>query len=459
MPRDGLAGQDQKLASFRDAARCAGAVSHGSITRVYDYDEPGPPQRPYLVMEFVDGPSLAQLLASGPADPALVMDVVAQVADALQAAHQAGLSHHDIRPETIMLSPDGPVKLSGLGLAAAGSPAGDGDWPDAAPGAPGGEAPQATPGSRSSDRANHDDLRALGLVAYQCLTGELPGTTATVARALSNSLRAVRPDLARDLAAFVSQLIAATPQCGPGSASEVAGRALALHRQLAPMPECQDGTRRVAPATPLPRPARPGRKPLARAGNSLPRHGRKVLIAVATVTTLTMLTWMAIGPTAPRPTDASPVRRTVHVDGRQLTGQPVEAVRSQLRQLGLLVRIQWRLTSRLRPGLVMAVKPVGLVPAGSTVMIIGSLAREPAARTAPRTDRAASRPGQHRHPGNPSPAGQRPPSQAPSPPPAPRPGPAPTPSPDPSPSPSPSPAPTPVQSPDPSPSPGPSSPA
>ena len=78
---------------------------------------------PFLVMEFVDGPSLADVMASGPVEPRRVMDVVAQAAQALHAAHQAGLIHGNIKPANVLLSRDGVVKLTDFGTAATPWPA------------------------------------------------------------------------------------------------------------------------------------------------------------------------------------------------------------------------------------------------------------------------------------------------------------------------------------------------
>ena len=100
-PCAGQAGRRQAAASrLRSAPGDAGPVPcrgparrgafHEGIARVYDYGEEGPPHPPFLVMELVDGPSLAGVLASGPVDPARAMDVVAQAAAGLQAAHLAG---------------------------------------------------------------------------------------------------------------------------------------------------------------------------------------------------------------------------------------------------------------------------------------------------------------------------------------------------------------------------------
>jgi hypothetical protein len=91
LPQAQQARHAETLDLFRAEARNAGAVSHPGIAQVYDYGDAGPGHPPYLVMELVDGPSLADLIAGGPLDPAQAMDVVAQTAAGLHAAHLAGL--------------------------------------------------------------------------------------------------------------------------------------------------------------------------------------------------------------------------------------------------------------------------------------------------------------------------------------------------------------------------------
>ena len=113
----GYAHQAEALARFQAEARHAGSFSHPNIARVYDYGEPVGRQQSYLVMELVEGPSLAVVLSGGPLDAARTMDVIAQSAAGLQAAHSTRLIHRDIKPANILFAPGGMVKITDFGLA------------------------------------------------------------------------------------------------------------------------------------------------------------------------------------------------------------------------------------------------------------------------------------------------------------------------------------------------------
>ena len=168
--QQGYAGHPQTLARFRAEARHAGSLTHPGIAQVYDYGEAGPAGVPYLVLELVDGPSLAGVLAAGPVDPATAMDVVAQVAAGLSAAHAAGLVHRDVKPANLLMGRDGLVKITDFGIAHA---AGSAPLTQAGTlvGTPAYLAPERAAGEPATPAS---DLYSLGIVAYECLTGSAP---------------------------------------------------------------------------------------------------------------------------------------------------------------------------------------------------------------------------------------------------------------------------------------------
>src|SRR6185437_11195061 len=229
--RPGYNEHQDNLARFRAEARHAGSLSHPGITQVYDYRETNPPYPPFLVMELVDGPSLARLLDGGPVDARRTMGLIAQAAAALQAAHAAGLVHRDIKPGNLLITQDGDVKVTDFGIAhAAGSASVTG--PGALIGTPAYLAPERAAGAPATPTA---DLYALGIVAYQCLTGRLPFDGAPLAVALAHLERPVPrlpPRVPAAVAALVADLTAKDPRARPASAREVAERAQRLHDEL-----------------------------------------------------------------------------------------------------------------------------------------------------------------------------------------------------------------------------------
>ena len=155
---------------FRGEARTMATVNHPGIVDVYDYgsdDAVGA----YLVMEYVEGEALSNTLSKvGRLTPARTMDLVAQAAEALQAAHDRGVVHRDVKPANLLVRPDGRLVLTDFGIArsamvgqltAVGSVLGTASYisPEQASGG------VATPLS---------DVYALGVVAYQCLSGRRP---------------------------------------------------------------------------------------------------------------------------------------------------------------------------------------------------------------------------------------------------------------------------------------------
>ena len=220
----GCAQQPEALARFRAEAQRASALWHQNIARIYDYDEPADDLQPYLVMEFVDGPSLAGVLAGGPLSAAWTMDIVAQAAAGLQAAHATGLIHRDIKPGNLLLASSGTVKITDFGISHA-----IGSVPVTVTGVLMGTAEYLAPERIAGGQAvPASDLYALGVVAYECLAGIPPFTGKPLDVACAHRDRAVPPlplSVPVPVSALVMQLIAKDPAWRPGGAADVAHRA------------------------------------------------------------------------------------------------------------------------------------------------------------------------------------------------------------------------------------------
>lgn len=242
--------QPQTLARFRAEAQRAGALTHRNIARVYDYVEPRPPQPPFLVMELISGPSLAQVLEGGPLPPAQVMDILAGAASGLQAAHDAGLVHRDIKPANLLLSRDGTVKITDFGISYAA---------DSAPmtasgmllGTAGYLAPERLGGGPVTGAA---DLYALGVVGYECLAGGPPFTGTPLEIAVAHRDRALPPlpgSVPAGVASLIDGLTAKNPAGRPASAGEVARWAADQHDWLVGATRADYAPGLTAPATML----------------------------------------------------------------------------------------------------------------------------------------------------------------------------------------------------------------
>jgi eukaryotic-like serine/threonine-protein kinase len=100
---------------FTREARTLAGLSHQGLVMLLDVGTAG--DRPFLVMELVEGPTLASLVGAGPADPDVVAQAGAQVAEALAYAHGAGVVHRDVKPANVLLGPGGRAKLADFGIA------------------------------------------------------------------------------------------------------------------------------------------------------------------------------------------------------------------------------------------------------------------------------------------------------------------------------------------------------
>src|SRR5690606_18864329 len=102
---------------FAREARLTAKVAHRGVVRVLSSDALG--DRPYLVLELVTGVTLRHVLQPGAVSPGEAARIVAAAADVLAAAHQHGVLHRDIKPDNVMLEPDGSVRVLDFGIARA----------------------------------------------------------------------------------------------------------------------------------------------------------------------------------------------------------------------------------------------------------------------------------------------------------------------------------------------------
>ena len=212
--RPEYAGNGEVLARFRAEPRYAALVCHPGVVPVHDYGPGGPVGAPFLVMELVDGPSLAEVAACGPLEPAWVLDVAGQVAAGLAAAHAQGLVHRDIKPGILLLAPGGTVKIIDFGIASAAGSASL-TLAGTLPGTPGYLAPERAAGAPATAAS---DLYSLGVVAWECLAGAPPFTGTPLEIALAHADRVMPPlpaAIPGGVADLVAELLPRTRQHGP----------------------------------------------------------------------------------------------------------------------------------------------------------------------------------------------------------------------------------------------------
>ena len=168
---------------FLDEARNASRLNHPNIARLYHFDYE-PEGRPFIVMEYVEGQCLSEILKAGKLTVERALEIIDAVLAALEEAHRNGIIHRDIKPRNIMITPGGQVKVLDFGLAKRIRAAPDSGG-DAESGYPGGGqhtiagraagtvrymAPEQARGEQDLDE--RCDVFAAGAVLFECLTGQ-----------------------------------------------------------------------------------------------------------------------------------------------------------------------------------------------------------------------------------------------------------------------------------------------
>ena len=302
---------DQVRRNLLHEARAAAALDHPNICSVYEVGTDG--DLSFIVMQYVEGETLADRLRRGRPSPDEALDVVSQVADALAAAHRQGVVHRDIKPQNIVLTPRGGLKVLDFGLAkrAPFGPQAEAETHStiAESGAVVGTAPYMSPEQIQQDPVDgRTDLFALGATYYECLTGRQAFTGKNALQICGQVLHVdpAPPSSINDLLGpahdeLCRQLLTKDPEKRVQTAEE-ALRLMALARQT--------GTVAVRQTTsePAPTPTRPA------VGRFLVmRRRRSVVASIGALATLVLVGswWQGWLSTEPADSEQAALRQAV----------------------------------------------------------------------------------------------------------------------------------------------------
>ena len=237
-------------ARFRREARAASRIQHSGVVDVTDFGvtDDG---RLFLVMEMIEGQTLAQLVQHGPPELDRALRIAANLCDILEVIHQAGVLHRDIKPANVFILADDQVKIVDFGIAKVGALVGD-DWKitrtGKVVGTPGYMAPEHARGSTDLD--NRADLYSFGALLYEMLTGVQPfqGDNPVEVLMAQISGKITRPSavlegLPSGVDRLVLRLLAVKREARYGSAADVARLLRRIVEQRASTVEVDDASK------------------------------------------------------------------------------------------------------------------------------------------------------------------------------------------------------------------------
>ena len=198
-----LTGEPERVRRFAQEACAASALTHPNVCTIHEVGEDG---RRYIVMEYVEGVTLRRHMEGGRMELTEVLDVATQIASGLAAAHAVGVVHRDVKPENVMLRPDGLVKVLDFGLAKLTEqrPAADSAVPrqpfvQTETGAVMGTAHYMSPEqARGKEVDERTDVWSLGVVLYEMAAGRAPFAGETPSHVIVSILESEPPPLSRD---------------------------------------------------------------------------------------------------------------------------------------------------------------------------------------------------------------------------------------------------------------------
>ena len=267
---------------FRREARSAAALNHPNIVSIYDRgsSEDG---TYYIVMEYVPGGTLKErILREGPLDPSAAVELGSQVAQALEAAHEKGVIHRDVKPQNVLLTDTGDAKVADFGIARAAN-ATTTSQPNLVLGTAGYMSPEQAKGEPVGPQS---DLYSLGVVLYEMLTGELPYSAEDpVALAMQHvnepprSPKEAKSEVPEALDTLTVKLLAKKPEDRYGSAAALADD---LERVRSGLPPTAAASEKTTEQMTAPLPPSPGggtreaavQPSITSAPGKAPKHGR-----------------------------------------------------------------------------------------------------------------------------------------------------------------------------------------
>jgi len=238
--RTGLLSAEQLRTTVLREARLASAIEHPNVCAIYEVGESG--DEGYIVMQYVPGQSLDQLIARGPASLQLVLSVGIQIADGLQAAHALGIFHRDLKPQNVMLTDGGLVKILDFGLARRLHPE-EANFDPSKPGLAKDASVAATYTARggtirymapeqfvTGQSSAQSDVWALGVILYELTSGRHPfarpdAEDFQVIRSIQFSdpedLSRIVPEISPELKSVIASCLEKNPGARYASAAEV----------------------------------------------------------------------------------------------------------------------------------------------------------------------------------------------------------------------------------------------